>query len=79
MSKKPQPATPGSPWYRIADMTRLLDVSERTIWTWCSQGKLPPPVRRGPRWTRWSKDAVDAHLAGMTAAAVAAAGRRSAS
>lgn len=52
----------GSPWYRLADVCLAFDISERTVWTWVSTGKLPEPQRRGKRWTRWPKCAIDAVL-----------------
>ncbi len=54
----------GGPWYRVEDMVRLFDVTERCIWTWVSQGRLPQPRRIGRRWTRWPKEEIDALLRG---------------
>lgn len=58
--KRPKP-TPGlSPWYDIEDMMALFSVGDRTIWKWVSAGKLPRPVRRGPKWSRWPRVQIDA-------------------
>lgn len=32
---------------------KLLSCSVATVWRWCKNGRLPQPVRFGPRFTRW--------------------------
>jgi excisionase family DNA binding protein len=36
-----------------ADVARLLGISPRTVRRWAADGTLPPPVRKGCRYTRW--------------------------
>ena len=55
-------ADPGSPWYTVSDVARLLDVTERTVWAWSASGRLPRPVRIGASWTRWAKGSIDSFL-----------------
>lgn len=58
--KRPKP-TPGmTPWYSIEDMMALFDCCDRTIWKWVSTGKIPRPVRKGRKWSRWPKAQIDA-------------------
>jgi prophage regulatory protein len=37
----------------VRDVSDLLCVSRRTIWRWAASGRLPPPLRVGPKCTRW--------------------------
>lgn len=52
-------ARPDSPWYRVGDLCRLLDVGERCIWSWVASGRLPAPRRIGTRWSRWPREEID--------------------
>jgi predicted DNA-binding transcriptional regulator AlpA len=65
MRKRPRPSNLPPIWYRCEDMCRLFDVSDRTVYRWCAIGKLPKPVKRGRRWSRWLKTEIDAVLAEM--------------
>jgi predicted DNA-binding transcriptional regulator AlpA len=49
-------------YYTDAEVAELFGIDVRTVWTWSETGRLPKPVRKGPRWTRWPKTLVDAIL-----------------
>lgn len=59
MKRKPAHRSRSPSWYSVADLAALFDVSERCIWRWVQQGKLPPPVRKGLRWSRWNRRTID--------------------
>jgi predicted DNA-binding transcriptional regulator AlpA len=70
MSRKKTTEPPAaSPWYRMADMTALFDVCERQIYRWVGEGKLPRPVKRGRKWSRWPRKIVDELLQQWVASA----------
>jgi predicted DNA-binding transcriptional regulator AlpA len=52
-------SSPSSPWYRAADLARLFDVDQRQVWKMASNGQIPPPVKRGRKWSRWPKQQID--------------------
>jgi excisionase family DNA binding protein len=39
--------------WTVRDVARCLSVSERTVWRWAAEGRLPAPVRLQRRSTRW--------------------------
>lgn len=61
--KQLQPTQGESPWYRKADLMRLLQVCDRTIEKWVAMGRIPEPVRKGRGWVRWPKERIDALIA----------------
>ena len=46
-------------WMTAREVAEFLDVSERCVWTWSSLGRLPKPVRRGGKWTRWKRREIE--------------------
>lgn len=60
--KPMRPARPGCNLYTVADVARILDVTERTVWKWTAEGRLPEPIKMGERWTRWRKEEIDGLL-----------------
>ncbi len=61
---KARPLSPaGSRLMTVADVAALFSVHERTIFVWISSGRLPPPLRIGPRVVRWKREAIEALLA----------------
>lgn len=41
------------PLLRVKDVAAALAVSPRTVWRLVSAGRLPQPIRLGPRTCRW--------------------------
>ena len=48
--------------YRPRDVARMLDVSISTILRWIHEGRLPPPLRPGPRTLRWPAEVIHAAI-----------------
>lgn len=59
MTRKPVHRSRSPAWMTVRDVAELLDVTERTVWRWTRQGKLPQPVRKGKRWTRWNRRTIE--------------------
>jgi prophage regulatory protein len=57
------PLPPTDQLLTVHCLMKLLKVSERTIWRYVAEGKLPPPIRLTSRCTRWRKSDVDQALA----------------
>lgn len=43
------------PWLTVWDLTDLFGVGDRCIYRWVAAKKLPEPVRKSRRWSRWRK------------------------
>ena len=50
----------------VRDLARLLNVSQRTVWTLRNRGELPSPLKLGAG-IRWRRATVPAWLAGLEA------------
>lgn len=59
MPARTRPPSPESRFYHAADLAKLFDVCERTIWTWTAIGQLPKPIRKSRKWTAWPKEQID--------------------
>lgn len=46
------------------ELAELLGITLRCVWTWTDNGKLPKPLRRGVRWTRWRRRDIERWLNG---------------
>lgn len=46
-------------YYTVEEMADLFGIAEKTVYEWSHLGKLPKPIRKGHRWSRWPKAAVD--------------------
>ena len=51
--------------YRPSDVAKLLDVAPGTILRWVREGRLPPPLRPGPRTVRWPVEVIHAAIDAM--------------
>ncbi len=49
-------------YYRAAELAEKLGVSRATVWLWAKAGRLPKPVKLGPRVTVWREEDVMAAL-----------------
>jgi predicted DNA-binding transcriptional regulator AlpA len=47
-------------WLTALDLAELLGVTDRCVWSWVKQGKIPRPVKRSRKWTRWHRDTINA-------------------
>jgi len=47
------------------DLAEILGCSQRSIWRLCSSGRLPSPVRLGPRLVRWRAKDVERWLGSL--------------
>ena len=56
------PATVAPAILRVDDLTEMLGVSRKTIWSWRRSGDFPEPVKLGPRLIGWRRSDVDAWL-----------------
>ena len=46
-------------YVRAQELARQLGVSRATIWLWAKDGRLPPPIKLGPRVTVWDMAKVE--------------------
>jgi excisionase family DNA binding protein len=72
-ARQPPPRRPHPLWLTVEELAELLDVSERTVWTWEAAGQIPRAYRKGTHWTRWKRAEIDQHIAAMPAGPAAAA------
>ena len=52
-------------FYKPSQVAELLGVAHSTIHRWMREGRLPPPLRPGPKTLRWPKETIDALIAKM--------------
>ena len=45
--------TPKDRWLTVRDVAAMLNVTSRTIWRLSASGRIPRPVRIGPKSPRW--------------------------
>lgn len=58
------PTTVAPAILRVDDLTEMLGVCRKTIWSWRRSGLFPEPtVRLGPRLIAWRRSDIDAWLA----------------
>lgn len=50
---------------RPAEAARFLSVSVQTLYRWAAQGRLPRPLRFGPRTSGWKLADLEAYIARM--------------
>jgi predicted DNA-binding transcriptional regulator AlpA len=43
----------------VSAVSVRLDMSERAVWQWAREGRLPAPIRMGKRFVRWRKTDID--------------------
>ena len=48
--------------YRVTEVSKIVGVSETTIWRWTKKGLFPKPKKLGRRVTVWTKDSIDNYL-----------------
>ena len=59
MPDSPTPcALPKAPLMTAAELAELLSVSVSLLYRMADAGRVPPPVRLGPRTLRWDRDVV---------------------
>lgn len=59
----PAPPFVGSrEWLTAKQVAGILDISERTVYRWLANGKLPQPVRYSPRTVRWRSGDIEHFL-----------------
>jgi excisionase family DNA binding protein len=61
------PEVIGPSTYRVPDIARLAQASDRHIWRLIDAGKVPGRIKGLGRLVRFSRSAIDAWLAGKTA------------
>lgn len=49
-------------FYRVKEVSRLLGVSNSTIWRWVKLGIFPKPKKIGLRVAVWGKDQIEAFI-----------------
>ena len=57
--KKPLPS---KQWYSVADVARLLDLSDQCVRNWVRLGRIPGVSKFGPRTYRFAKLVVEAWI-----------------
>lgn len=58
----PGSALDESRWVKVSDLCRLTSLSRRTVFRLLAQGRIPEPVRLGPRLLRWRARDVEKFL-----------------
>ncbi len=54
---------------RIRDIIpRKLPIGKSTWWLWVSQGRMPQPIRIGPRCSVWKESEIDAAIEALASA-----------
>lgn len=53
------------------EVSQRYGIGIATVWRWASEGVLPPPVKIGPRATRWSIPVLEARDAQLTSSQAA--------
>ena len=56
--------------FRDKELAAMLGISRATVWNWTKAGKLPAPVKLGPRVTAWKRADIEKWLARITACGV---------
>jgi prophage regulatory protein len=44
---------------RIGQVLELLPIGKSTVWLWVRTGRIPPPVKLGPRTTVWYRQDIE--------------------
>jgi len=61
----------------VAEVGRLLDVGQRTLWRWISTGDFPPPdVAMGRKFRRWRRATVETWIDSHAGATLEGQARR---
>lgn len=47
---------------RIEELMARLSISRSSVWEGCRAGRLPQPIKIGPRTTVWKSEEVDAFI-----------------
>lgn len=47
---------------RIEELMARLSISRSAVWEGCRAGRLPQPIKIGPRTTVWKSEEVDAFI-----------------
>lgn len=56
------------PIYRRKEAADYLSISLTTLWEWCKAGRLPHPIKMGPRAVGWRKSTLDQFISSREAA-----------
>lgn len=54
-------------YVRAKECAAMFGVSESTWWRWLAEGRLPKPIKIGPRVTCWRIEELEKRLAGKGA------------
>lgn len=54
---------PAEGFARDRTVAAVVGISKSALWSWCREGRFPPPVRLSPKCTAWSVGAVREWLA----------------
>lgn len=54
--------------FRKRELSRLLQISEVTIWRWVRAGQFPKPIKLGPNIIGWRKGDIDDWISSRSAA-----------
>jgi len=49
--------------YRVSEVSKILSVSQSTIWRWTKAGLFPKPKKIGGRVTVWTRDSIEEFIA----------------
>lgn len=49
-------------WLRIKQITKLIPVGESTWWRWVSEGRVPAPIKLGPKTSVWRSDDIKSFM-----------------
>lgn len=56
---------PNSACVREPVVAALFGCSRATVWRWVNEGRLPSPIKLGPRYTAWNVGSLRAKLRGI--------------
>ena len=47
---------------RLAQVVTILKIGRSTVWAWVKSGRLPPPIKLGPRVSVWRASDIAAFI-----------------